>query len=289
MAEYVAKDKQTTQGGFGPILYRLYEFITQDVASVLSGAYSVEAVSDSSRFTGESGPQAGDYFVVKCAQTLPNGQQWMVLFAVGGAAVGGYANPGSGLWLKVNIGGSWDGTNKKFNGGLESEWELIDGAIPNNSAAMHLVAYTNVLIMIEDLDGAGTWQRGFYVGEIDSGDDATTDGMPFCYFSGDFSASSSPSTSIFNTLYKGVKFPNIARDGWNAGYAEGADFVKGWGRTVIGELTVEGPIVLRDTVVSPNSYRGTLKGVMQYDRDAGTGIPNADGTRKGYNGISFPA
>ena len=143
--------------------------------------------------------------------------------------------------------------------------------------------------MIEDLDGAGEWKRGFYVGEIDSGDDSTTDGMPFCYFSGAFNASASSTTSLFNTVYKGVNFPNVARDGWNTGYAAGADFFKGWGRTVIGELTVEGPIALRDVVVSPNSYRGTLKGVMQYDRDAGTGITNADGTRKGYNGISFPA
>ena len=292
MAQYVAKDKQTTQGGYGPILYRLYEFITQDVASGLPGAYDVEAVSDASHFGGESGPQAGDYFVVKCDQTLPNGQNWMAMFAVGGAAVGGYADPGAGWWLKVNIGGTWDGTNNKFNGGLESDWQRIDIAdsrAPSNSLNMHLVAYQDVLIMVGDKDGAGSWTWAFYVGELDSGDDSDTDNMPFGSFTGTWSADWTVTYSVFNGTNKRILFPNVARDGWNSGYGWSADVFKGWGRTVMGNLTVEGPIILRDSVVSPNSYRGTLKGVMQYDRDAGTGITNADGTRKGYNGISFPA
>lgn len=289
MADYVATHVTTANGGIGPFLYQLYK-----------------AIKDSGYFTfledpgwaGETSVAAGGYFVIESKQAFTTGKKWQALFCIGGAAVGGYADPTAYPWVLVDYLGTWDTAGKTFGSGasitdLATNGVRLDTYQPIGSytVELHIANYSfpspddpavtlDGILYISDVNAANTWLGGMFVGKLRSGDPSATDPYPFLWGAGEWTA------QYMMTANWGGNVSDLALTGVSANTGGPVDALYNKGTTQQGGYPVEEIINIFD------SATGTLKGILplvyEGDRSLGVKVASKDGTRLLFNGVSIP-
>jgi hypothetical protein len=292
MADYVTTHIVPTNTGNLAALYRIYEAVKN------SGMFTL--IEDPG-WTSEDDPVAGSYFVIESNAAFAAGEKWQAIFCRGGAAVGGYDDPGAYLFVKASFLGGWDTSTHTFGtGSAESDWKKIEqaGAIGSYGTEWYITCYSysnpddssatlDGIALIGDMNSAGTWILGGIVGKFRGLEPESSQKYPMVVGGMRWDTYSTTHMAFY---WAGtyIQIPNSTTwADWVDGYMGPiADMQYNHGTTDVSGNPVEWPVSVQNKATSTQS--GLLPLIMQGDRALAIGTPSYDGTRKLFNGVGWP-